>query len=370
MFFGIEQPNDVTHELNSFTTIQVQLGTGTLGQGTHHITVQINFATEQLAAWIDYNQQSISGNAAYTLPAGAAFLPFSCGGLYLGHDNNSTAQGNGADWTFAGLHISNATRYAVSTTLPATQQWAGGGSVLGTDNTQFFTNDANTIGYLTLDDTPPADADYNNPAWQAIRVQTGEASTPSGLTNSIATGFWNAEPWNDPGSYVGGSCANISNLTIQKVMSSGAISVYGADVNMYDAYGTELLNVTLNGGFDAFNVMPHPDNQYVNRLYNVSLNASFAGFFADNASSQTVGTNLTFPSPGKHAIYVYNVNNDFQNITIGPATYSDYLVVDAFCVGQTEIYNGVTIQPDPNHTYPTKASSTMALVCTVSNDCA
>ena len=68
----------------------------------------------------------------------------------------------------------------------------------------------------------------------------------------MANGLWSAEPWNASWGYCGG--ANISNLTIQKVMANGAISAYGADVSMYDAYGTELLNVTLNGGFNAFNV--------------------------------------------------------------------------------------------------------------------
>ena len=60
------------------------------------------------------------------------------------------------------------------------------------------------------------------------------------------------------------------------------------------------------------------------------MNASFAGYYADG-STMTMGNNITFPSPGKHAIYTSGASNDFRNITIGPATYSDYLVEDLNC---------------------------------------
>ena len=324
VYFVLPQPAGATNEKNMVNPLNLQLGNNALATGTHRISVQIDFRNgeQYLAAWIDGVQQGINGNnATYALPAGATFMPYTYGGMYLGHDNYATAAMNSADWTFAGLSISNITRYTVGT-VGSTQARADAQTL--NDNLRYFTQDAVTVGYLALSDIPPADIDYNNPAWQSMCVQTGNASTPSGQTPSLATGLWVAEPWNQ---YCGANSAFIRNLTIQKLLANGAISTYGADVSMYDGYGTELSNVTLNGGFNAFNVIPHPNNQYINRLYNVSLNASFAGFYA-YGSTMTIANGLTFPSPGKHAIYMYGSDNDFRNVTIGPATYSDYLVED------------------------------------------
>ena len=351
LYFILPQPAGVANEKNMCIQNYIQIGSAPPGQGTHRISIQLDFRSgeQYLAAWVDGVQQGINGtNATYALPAGAAFMPYVYGGFYLGRDNYWTSAMNNSDWTFAGLSMSNVTRYTVSTV--GSQQKRADSQTLN-DNLRYFTQDAYTIGYLALDDAPPADTDYNNPAWQTIRVQSGDAATPSGQTPSIANGIWSVEPWNASWGYCGG--ANITNLTIQKVMGNGAISAYGSDISMFDAYGTELLNVTLNGGLTAFNVQPHGNNQYVNRLYNVSLNASFAGFYA-YGSTMTMGNNITFPSPGKHAIYSLGTSNDFRNITIGPATYSDYLVEDLNCDWLSPIYSGVTIQPDPNHTYPTK----------------
>ena len=333
------------------TSLSVQIGPKSLAQGPHRLSVQLDFRSgeEYLAAWVDSIQQAVLvngvGSASYPLPAGTTFVDSEGSELYVARDGIHTAMSNcygySDDWTFAGLSLSNSTRYTVST-VGSTQARADSQTL--NDNLRYFTNDAYTIGLLLFDDTPPAATDYTNPAWTQVRIQSGQAATPAGQNARVGYGWWVQEPWTGYTSY----SMMVANLTLQKLNSS-----YGSDVCVYNSYGINLTNATLNGGFTAFNVLPHGDNEYTNRFYNVSLNASYAGYVSIG-STMSIASGLTFPSPGKHAIITDGGYFDWRNVTIGPASYSDYLVKDYPSDWLSTIFSGLTIQPDPNHTYPTK----------------
>ena len=80
LYFILPQPAGVANEKNMCIQQSYSNRFGTRRvQGTHRITVQIDFRSgeQYLAAWVDGVQQGINGNnATYALPAGAAFMPY------------------------------------------------------------------------------------------------------------------------------------------------------------------------------------------------------------------------------------------------------------------------------------------------------
>ena len=335
------------------TPYQFMCGTNnanlTLAPGVHRITLQFDYVTNHSIAiyvdgvqqpmwWCDINNNYNTGATAALTPDMASFMRYDGigGGLALN---------NVSDITICGLNMSNTLRYAEGaaySTQVLTNQSAP------TDSFRYFNDDANTIAYLPLTDAPPADADYNNPAWSLVKVQEGQASIPSGGTQLYSYGWWMQQPYDF---YKYGLFVN--NLTINKPNSS-----YGACITYDNGYAMNLTNVALQGGFNAFDsINITGNNAYVFCFRNSTFtNASNAGIMF-RGQNMLLGSNNSFPVIGRRAIVQGEEGNtDFTNTTFGPTyNYTDYLVFDGAGTSHGGFYNGVTIQPDPNHLHPSEA---------------
>ena len=337
LYFTINVPSGIPNEGDTGTVIQANLGNAP-GPGVHRITVQADFRDpqRQLAAWVDGKQVGITVNgvtaASYQYPEGTRLENYQTGAFQLGTNERGVPGIVDQDWTYCGLCLSNAVRYQVGNIGDA-QAYIGGGAP--TDTQRYFTNDANTIAYLPLDDAPPADTDYLNSAWKLVKVQHGYASTPAGDTPHYGYGWWlQPESFYQPGPVV-------HDLTLLN-----SDQTYGAPFNMYLDYGADIQNVTLDGGFNNLDHWLEGSNNYVMRLRNVTLqNAANSGIYS-TGQTQFLGNGITVLNGGRYPLYLRMCGADFSNLTLSAGPYTQYLMYAPSDQCQSFVFNNVTVLAD------------------------
>jgi len=161
-------------------TKHLTVATTALRQGVHRISVQLDFATGQCRAWYSCNSTMLtSSGSGLNLGTNYRFQPLDYGALRLGATTDSCFSGAPAapqQWTFCGLRIGNAVRYATVN---------GGQSPALTDNVRFFNADghANTIGFL------PLNAPSSALTIKSL-VTTMLGAAVNDLNNGPVNGFW------------------------------------------------------------------------------------------------------------------------------------------------------------------------------------
>jgi len=354
LYFRINVPSGIANEGDTGQYIRANLGPAP-GFGNHEITVQIDFRDpqRQLAAWVDKVQVGVNIEAypnyqwsgpwaSYQLPVGTRLPCYTDDPFQLGCGKRAFAGTvePGQDWTYCGVKLSNAVRYQVRNIGDA-QLLTGGGTP--TDSGRYFTNDANTVALLPLEDAPPADTDYLNPAWTLVKVQHGYAATPNGQTPHYGYGFWQ------------NLCQKLHNsMELRNLTLRVPDTVYGAAYSTYVGYGVNMKNVTLDGGFNCFDHWQSGCNNWILRLRNVTMqNAANAGLYS-GGQAMYLADNLTVQNCGRYGIFAHFCGGDWTNLTLSAGPYTEYLFMQPADQSQGQQLNGVTINADTIDNTPTK----------------
>ena len=344
--FFIVVPTGIAGEIETGQTISARFGSP-LGPGVHRISVQIDFRApvRRLAAWVDGVQQSItvSGKSAasYQYPEGTRFLPYNSGAFIFGTGYRGQIAMQDQDWTYAGLKISNTERYAVRNIGDAQQTLAGAPP---SDAQRFFTDDAQTIAFLPLQDTPPTDADYLNPMQSLVTIQHGQAATPPGKTPQRGFGYW----LQNMGGYQPG--AAVKDLTLRNPEGR-----YGAPFSVFVCYGVDMHNVTLEGGFNGFDNWAHGSNNYLLRLRNTQINNSSNAGICSVGQAMYLAEQLTINNAGRYAMFLPQSFGDWRKVTITPSAKCEYLICMPPDQSQAQVFTDITVLPEATHRAPSKA---------------
>ncbi len=148
--------------------LTLPLATAPVGAGTLRVAVQLDFTAGRACAWSSISTVlplPLACTAVATLPTGTRFKTFAYGAFRLGRVTDSPFTGSPADpltrqlgdWTYAGVYLGDALRYAWPTAPGAAQARLDGAAI--TDASRYFTRDA---GSIALSSDRPRDPAASN----------------------------------------------------------------------------------------------------------------------------------------------------------------------------------------------------------------